>query len=223
MEKPENAPKLGPVGQRVAKNVKQLRDRVPLRVIADRLADLHHPLHLSGVSKVEAGQRRVDVTDLVALAAVLGVSPSRLLLDDAADDTEMVLVGNKTVTRLAAWRWARGQVGLPETRDGVPHFDFDFSSENRPDLVELSKDRVVGLSQVLGKVTKAAQAVVDNGEASVEQVMAWMEKWASERRLEATLEAVGPQVKALAAKQARAKKATKKRPTGRTTKKGGSR
>src|SRR5690606_19823410 len=49
------------------------------RALADRLAEHGRPMQVSGVSKIEAGERRVDVDDLVALARALEVTPAHLL------------------------------------------------------------------------------------------------------------------------------------------------
>ena len=233
MATPKSEQIVGPVGQRVASNLRALRYPEPVRELCQRLTELGRPIHPTAVTKIEKATRRVDCDDLVGLALALGVTPNRLLLDAEADDEALELTEEVVVSRRAAWRWARGAVGLPETRDGVPFIDFDFDQVNRPDLLDLSNDQMVRLSRPLGKLTRDADASVDNGEASVEEVMAWMEAWATHRRLIATLEAAKGQVEALAAEQAKAKKArkvtkkraptkatTKKRPTGRTSKGG---
>jgi transcriptional regulator with XRE-family HTH domain len=73
----------GEVGHTVAAQVRQIREseRLSLQVLSDRLAALGRPILPSGLSKIEAGSRRVDVDDLVALAAALETVPSRLLVD----------------------------------------------------------------------------------------------------------------------------------------------
>jgi transcriptional regulator with XRE-family HTH domain len=48
--------------------------------LSEELGKLGRPILASGLSKIETGERRVDVDDLVALAVALDVSPSRLLL-----------------------------------------------------------------------------------------------------------------------------------------------
>lgn len=56
------------------------------RQLAERVSAAGRPMSASVLGKVESGVRRVDVDDLVALAAALGVSPSRLL--PAGDDDQ---------------------------------------------------------------------------------------------------------------------------------------
>ncbi|MCP9990022.1 helix-turn-helix transcriptional regulator [Streptomyces albogriseolus] len=48
-------------------------------VMAERLTALGRRISQSGVTRLETGQRRIDVDDLTALASVLGVRPARLL------------------------------------------------------------------------------------------------------------------------------------------------
>jgi transcriptional regulator with XRE-family HTH domain len=86
----EPEPKLGPVGQQVAANVKASRGRrgMSVRDLSRRLTELGRPILPSGITKIEQGARRVDVDDLNALAAALGVSPTRLLLHGSEDEAE---------------------------------------------------------------------------------------------------------------------------------------
>lgn len=73
--------KLGPVGQRVMLNLLEVRReaRLTLRELEAKLAAGDNPISTDGLSKIEIGKRRVDVDDLVALAAALGIPESRLL------------------------------------------------------------------------------------------------------------------------------------------------
>lgn len=78
----KNPTPTGPAASTVAWNVQ--RRRAELRITAaelvQRLADLGREVHRSWVSEVENGRRRVDVDDLVQLAAALDVSPATLLM-----------------------------------------------------------------------------------------------------------------------------------------------
>ena len=69
---------LGPTGARVGRRLNELRRERGLTLgdLADKLKELGRPILLSALSKIEKGQRRVDVDDLVALA--LAVLSSRL-------------------------------------------------------------------------------------------------------------------------------------------------
>src|SRR5438094_776269 len=74
--------KIGPVGLQVGQRLKELRRArgYTLGDVEAKLAEIGRPVLLSALSKIEKGQRRVDVDDLVALARVLKVSPGSLLL-----------------------------------------------------------------------------------------------------------------------------------------------
>jgi hypothetical protein len=47
--------------------------------LSERLSAAGRPIPVLGLRRIERGERRVDVDDLVALAVVFGVSPERLL------------------------------------------------------------------------------------------------------------------------------------------------
>lgn len=71
----------GPVGRRVAERVRGHRENrgFSLGTLSSRLAAYGRPILPSGLNKIEQGHRRVDVDDLVALAAALETTPSELL------------------------------------------------------------------------------------------------------------------------------------------------
>ena len=101
----------GPVAKRVAENVRALRGRVTVRELSERLAKAGRPILPSGVVKIEQGDRRVDVDDLVALALALDVTPNRLLLTEGASmQTQIDLVPDLTISEDGAWAWATGDV-----------------------------------------------------------------------------------------------------------------
>lgn len=72
---------IGPVGLHVGQAVARLRaDRGwEQRELADRLGAEGRPVSQPVLSRIEAGARRVDVDDLVVLAAALGVAVAALL------------------------------------------------------------------------------------------------------------------------------------------------
>lgn len=75
------ANELGPVGERVAENLKRLRavQRVTTEQLAKRVSGLGRPMYGTTITKIEKLWRRVDVDDLAALAAALSVTPAQLL------------------------------------------------------------------------------------------------------------------------------------------------
>ena len=68
--------------------------------------------------KIEKGERRVDVDDLVALALALGVTPNRLTLPDMdlpGITTKYLLTPAVAGSPVALWQWAQG-----ERHPGIP-------------------------------------------------------------------------------------------------------
>lgn len=105
--------KLGPTGRRVAENLRELRGRLPVRELSERLRAIGRPILPSGITKIEKGDRRVDADDLVALALVLDVTPNRLLLTPGARVSESVaLTPEVGASADAAWFWATGDVPI---------------------------------------------------------------------------------------------------------------
>ncbi|WP_183044445.1 helix-turn-helix domain-containing protein [Pseudarthrobacter phenanthrenivorans] len=86
MKEPERI--VGPAGMVVAENVRRFRSLggggsgIPYAELSRWLADRGHDIPPLGLRRIEAGQRKVSVDDLVALADVLSVSPLALLLPD---------------------------------------------------------------------------------------------------------------------------------------------
>ncbi len=105
----------GEPSRAVAANVRAVRERRRLgqQQLSDLLAGLGRPIPPTALSKVEAGERRVDADDLVALAVALNVSPTRLLLPDGAADDQVELTPALSVDAAAAWEWATDRAPLP--------------------------------------------------------------------------------------------------------------
>jgi Helix-turn-helix len=156
----------GPVGQRVASNVSDLRDGMSLRELSAALGGVGRPILPSGIIKIENGTRRVDTDDLAALALTLGVTPNRLMLGAEHESEPVRLTSQVETTANGAWRWACGEHvirpgahGAPALRDVVA-----FMAENRPhaatgDLgAQLAKYR-----DALQPVVRAARAALKAG------------------------------------------------------------
>lgn len=133
----------GAVGAAVAANVRRLRRRRDLsqQQLAELLDQLGRPLRASAVMKIESGDRRVDVDDLVAFAVALNVPLAALLLPDVGEDEEVAVVPTLAVPAWSAWKWAAGQhsllTGLEDLSDAVvQRQEQDFAAE-RPLWVRL--------------------------------------------------------------------------------------
>jgi transcriptional regulator with XRE-family HTH domain len=72
---------IGPIGEAVRVNVAAMRKTrgVTLRDLSEKMTETGHPMAHNTINEIERGARRVDVDDLVALAAALDVSPIDLL------------------------------------------------------------------------------------------------------------------------------------------------
>lgn len=114
-----NAVQRGLVGAATAAMVEEVRKRRQMtqRDLSERLTELGRPMRPSAVAKIEAGDRRVDVDDLVTLAAALNVRPARLLLADVDADDEVSLAPNLSIPAWAAWDWANGTNPIPTQED----------------------------------------------------------------------------------------------------------
>jgi hypothetical protein len=88
---------LGPIGEAVRANVEKRRGDKNLGYakLARKLEEIGRPIPELGLRRIEEGNRRVDVDDLVALAMVLETSPITLLMPVVDESTEMVPVTDK--------------------------------------------------------------------------------------------------------------------------------
>lgn len=100
----------GPTAQRVAKNIERVRRARGLnqRELSGLLAEYGRPMLTTVVSKIERGDRRVDVDDLIAFALALNVSPLTLLMPPDWGTQPVELTPETTLSSQAAWLWAQG-------------------------------------------------------------------------------------------------------------------
>jgi 8-oxo-dGTP diphosphatase len=109
---------LGPIGRYTIANLEHLR-RIrgfTYREVSDRLAQIGRPIPTLGLSRIEKGNRRVDVDDLIALAVVLECSPVDLLQPRSSDVDEDGWVRMAESLRVPANRagdWMAGATMLP--------------------------------------------------------------------------------------------------------------
>jgi transcriptional regulator with XRE-family HTH domain len=114
---------LGPTGRTVADNVKRVRGHRALNYadLSRKLTELGRPISPLAVRRIEEGDRRVDVDDLLALAVALGVPPNSLLLphEDPFPEPSATAVGDVEFGEL--WKWAdgsRGPIGYEDDGHG---------------------------------------------------------------------------------------------------------
>lgn len=112
------AVEVGPTGKTVADNLARLRKvrGYSTRQLATELERKGRSVSASGITRMEKGERVVTADDLVALAAVFGVSPVSLLLPlTTTAETPVEITGGGTVDALRAWEWGIGRLPLRTT------------------------------------------------------------------------------------------------------------
>jgi transcriptional regulator with XRE-family HTH domain len=134
----------------LGRNLAAIRKRrgLTVRALSERLAELGVPLLPSGVTKIETGQRRVDVGDLLALAAALNVAPARLLLPDSYGDDEVAVTPRTRVPTWLAWSWAEGHEPLAD--DPSAEQEQAYEQERPADLRAADQAPVSRAARALG-------------------------------------------------------------------------
>lgn len=112
-KKRERGRDIGKTGATVAENVKRLREMRTnsLRELETKLDNLGVKISASGLQKIEAGTRRVDTDELMALAIALDVNPNVLLLPDENSQNDVsanVTAAPAEVSGETIWDWANG-------------------------------------------------------------------------------------------------------------------
>jgi transcriptional regulator with XRE-family HTH domain len=108
--KTRRANDLGETGRYLARNVARIRNAQGLSTVrlSQMLDGAGRSISATAITRVESGERRVDVDDLVALAAALNVNPSALLLPPTAEGS-IEVTGAGTVSAAEAWEWMDGE------------------------------------------------------------------------------------------------------------------
>jgi transcriptional regulator with XRE-family HTH domain len=74
--------------------------------LSEKMSDIGRPIPPLGLHRIENGERRVDVDDLMALAVALKVSPVTLLMPDTSSkDAEVAVTGLPTYSAEQIWTW----------------------------------------------------------------------------------------------------------------------
>lgn len=111
---------IGPTAQTLSENLKRLREAKGLTYtqISKRLADGGRSVSPLAVRRIEEGERRADVDDLMALATALDVSPTYFLMPHTEEPAATVEV-----------------TGLPDAVEAKKLYDFlhgEHGLEGRP-------------------------------------------------------------------------------------------
>ncbi|WP_159395608.1 helix-turn-helix domain-containing protein [Streptomyces sp. 3211] len=121
------AVEIGPTGKTVAENLTRLRRARGLstRQLSAALEQSGRALSPSGITRMEKAERHVTADELLALAAVLRVNPSALLLP-ATTEGDFDVTGVGRVNAQILWEWADGErpLKVPAGDDGSTYADF---------------------------------------------------------------------------------------------------
>lgn len=106
-------------GHTVAENIKRLRGTMQYKQLTEKLTEIGRPIAELGLRKIESGERKVDVDDLMAFAIVFNVSPLTLLMPEygSRDITTRITGYPEQVGTNIAWLWARGDEPLEVPQD----------------------------------------------------------------------------------------------------------
>ena len=99
----------------VAANVRRHRERMGLGFaqLSRKLSNAGRDIPPLGLGRIEAGERRVDVDELTALAATFGVCPATLLMPDTETAEAIVqLTGVEKGQAQRLWSWLTGSYPL---------------------------------------------------------------------------------------------------------------
>lgn len=110
--RPRAATQYGPTAANVAANVRRVRELKGLSIysLSAALEKAGRPIAPSAVAKIERQERQVTADDLTALAAVLSVNPSALLLPlDDSPESQVEITGVGVVSGTDAWDWVDGK------------------------------------------------------------------------------------------------------------------
>jgi len=114
---------MGPTGDTTRWNIQRYREDLGLShtELSRRLDELGRPIAPLGLRRIEAGERRVDADDLVALAIALGVNPNALLLQPVSVANGWVdVTGAPQSDAQHAWEWSNGKRALVYAPFSVP-------------------------------------------------------------------------------------------------------
>lgn len=174
---------VGIVGGRVAGNLRFQRREVSTYELSRRLRDVGWPIASSGITRIESGERRVSVDDVVALAVALGITPNQLMLPAMASRPGSVyalpLVGTVVADDTDIWAWAVGDSPLVTREDGERGEEPSrqdvaaFVVANRPHL--LAKTRTERADEIVEALAGGLRLALERG-ADVGQVRELLDK-----------------------------------------------
>lgn len=133
--------------QVVAKNIAERRNALGLSIaeLSRRTQEAGHPLAALALRRIEAGERRIDVDDLTALAAILETTPVALLSPPEPNELSVHYLEEKTslsgtpaLTPFEALTWINGALEATTTSARTQFYERKISTLTS-DLEALTK------------------------------------------------------------------------------------
>ncbi|WP_182605527.1 helix-turn-helix domain-containing protein [Streptomyces alkaliphilus] len=137
----------GPTAKTVAEGVQKMRKRRQLTIyeLSALLKKAGRPITPSAIAKIERGERRVDVDDLMALTTALGVSPAALLLPLKDSPHQSIeITGAGEVPADVAWEWASNERSLPLSSGDASEAELGYQLHSLPPGRRYLRSRPVG-------------------------------------------------------------------------------
>jgi transcriptional regulator with XRE-family HTH domain len=135
---------LGPTSEQFVENLSRLRKERgwSFKELSEvLLEDAHRAVPPLGLRRMESGERRVDIDDLMALATVFEVSPATLLLPADRSDRTCEVTGFGTMSTEMAWFLLGGTQNDPP-KNWREKEDLLVSIERHTPRMKLTLDKV---------------------------------------------------------------------------------
>lgn len=171
---------------RIGEQIRLHRQGRPAMWLADRTAELGHPISRTAISEYETGKRKaISVTDLVTIAAALEIPPVTLIYPHLPDGPVEVLPSVQS-TSIAAAQWFSGQGPNPSgenvytARISKAREYVDLQSRRdrvAVDATLASQDGSAGPFGTLEEAQRALRLITERLETVVELMRANPDEW----------------------------------------------
>lgn len=144
--------------------------------LSEKLTAVGRPIHPLSLKRIEVGERRVDVDDLVALALALEVSPLALLLPHINSGEDYAVSPTQNLDFNLLWDWAAGDAPLVETREAIRMWAVRSMPVNFDLTADEERKRRLRLKELFdaadeGRETEEMRAEKDAALAEYEEVL----------------------------------------------------
>lgn len=179
-----NVNQISATGKQVAANVARLRGGMQYKELSEKLAEVGRPITPMGLKRLESGERKVDVDDLMALAIVFDVSPLTLLLPESGsrEITAEVTGYPHALGSNVLWEWARGDAPIELKSSGLKKAVAMFRGRARPSVIDKrlveengslqTQVRIEHFSRAWESFLNGLKRLQENGTTSVEGIQA---------------------------------------------------